>query len=169
MYLTLLLLPLLGSIFSGLLGRKLGITGSHFITIFCLILTSILTTFAFYEVALCSNPVTIYLTSWIDSELLNISWEFMFDQLTVSMLLPVLYISTVVHIFSVSYMKGDPHKCLGKAQIEDKLSNSGDTLKNIVPSHSRKVMSGWSNYSCTVTSYIMMETEMGNRGSKSSI
>jgi NADH-ubiquinone oxidoreductase chain 5 len=33
----------------------------------------------------------------------------MFDQLTVSMLLPVLYISTVVHIFSVSYMKGDPH------------------------------------------------------------
>jgi hypothetical protein len=30
-------------------------------------------------------------------------------------------------------------------------------------------MSGWSNYSCTVTSYIMMETEMGNRGSKSSI
>ena len=109
MYLTLLLLPLLGSIFSGFLGRKLGITGSHFITIFCLILTSILTTFAFYEVALCSNPVTIYLTSWIESEYLNIYWEFMFDQLTVSMLLPVLYISTVVHIFSVSYMKGDPH------------------------------------------------------------
>lgn len=142
MYLTLLILPLLGSIFSGFLGRKLGITGSHFITIFCLILTSILATFAFYEVALCSNPVTIYLTSWIDSEILNVSWEFMFDQLTVSMLIPVLYISTVVHIFSVSYMKGDPAKCLGKVLLRDKLPNSGDTLKIIVPSHSRKIMSG---------------------------
>lgn len=111
MYLTILILPLLGSIFSGLLGRKLGFNGSHFLTIFCLFVTSILATVAFYEVALCSNPVSIYLTSWIDSEFLNVSWEFMFDQLTVSMLLPVLYISTVVHIFSVSYMKGDPHNC----------------------------------------------------------
>lgn len=108
MYLTILLLPLLGSIFSGFFGRKLGVNGAHIITISCLVLTSILASVAFYEVALCSNPVSIYITSWIDSELLNVSWEFMFDQLTVSMLIPVLYISTVVHIFSVSYMKGDP-------------------------------------------------------------
>lgn len=108
MYLTILLLPLLGSILSGLFGRKIGVTGSHFITIFCLILTSVLASVAFYEVAICANPVSIYLTSWIDTEILNVSWEFMFDQLTVSMLIPVLYISTVVHIFSISYMKGDP-------------------------------------------------------------
>lgn len=109
MYLSILLLPFLGSVLSGLFGRKIGTSGSHFITIFCLTITTILASFAFYEVAICSNPVTIYLSSWIESEILNISWEFMFDQLTVSMLIPVLYISTVVHIFSISYMKGDPH------------------------------------------------------------
>jgi hypothetical protein len=48
-----------------------------------------------------------------------------------------------------------------------KLPNSGDTLKVIVPSNSRKAISGWSNYSEKVTSYYMSENEMGNRGSKS--
>ena len=47
------------------------------------------------------------------------------------------------------------------------LSNSGDTLKLLVPNHSRKAMSGWSNYSGTVTSQKMCENKMGYRGSKS--
>ena len=38
-----------------------------------------------------------------------ISWEFLFDQLTVSMFIPVLYISSLIHIFSTDYMAEDPH------------------------------------------------------------
>jgi hypothetical protein len=109
MYLTILILPLLGSFVSGFLGRKIGITGSHIITCTCLILSSILATIAFYEVGLNSSPVTIYLFNWIDSEYLSISWEFLFDQLTVSMFIPVLYISSLIHIFSTDYMAEDPH------------------------------------------------------------
>jgi len=60
-------------------------------------------------------------------------------------------------------------KCFGKTLIWLKLSNSGDTLKHMVPSHGRKAMSGWSNYPGTVTSYMMNENEMGYRGSKSNI
>jgi NADH-ubiquinone oxidoreductase chain 5 len=63
MYLTILILPLLGSVFSGFWGRKLGITGSQFITCTSLILSSILITIAFYEVCLCNSPVYIYLGS----------------------------------------------------------------------------------------------------------
>jgi NADH-ubiquinone oxidoreductase chain 5 len=63
MYLSILLLPLLGSIFSGLFGRKLGSTGSQIVTIFCLVVSSILASIAFYEVAICSSPVNIYLTN----------------------------------------------------------------------------------------------------------
>ena len=48
-----------------------------------------------------------------------------------------------------------------------KLSNSGDTLKLLIPSHSRKAMSGWTNHPCTVISQEMTENEMGYRGSKS--
>jgi hypothetical protein len=50
-----------------------------------------------------------------------------------------------------------------------KLSNSGDSLKLIVPSCIRKYICGQNNYLGMVTSYMMMETEMGYRGSKSSL
>lgn len=33
----------------------------------------------------------------------------MFDSLTVSMLIPVLIVSSMVHIYSISYMSEDPH------------------------------------------------------------
>ena len=57
--------------------------------------------------------------------------------------------------------------CCGKTLDWLQLPNSGDTLKHIVPSHSRKAMSGWTNYPCTVTSYMIDESQMGYRGSKS--
>src|ERR1700743_860781 len=109
MYLSILVLPLLGSFVSGFMGRKIGVTGAHIITCTCLILSSILASIAFYEVGFCGSPVYINLTSWIDSEFMSISWEFLFDQLTVSMLIPVLYISSLIHIFSTDYMANDPH------------------------------------------------------------
>nr|YP_010130208.1 LAGLIDADG endonuclease [Clavaria fumosa]QPZ51110.1 LAGLIDADG endonuclease [Clavaria fumosa] len=39
----------------------------------------------------------------------------------------------------------------------------------MVPSYSRKAISGWINYPCTVISHMMSENEMGYRGSKSTI
>jgi hypothetical protein len=109
MYLSILILPLLASFVSGFMGRKIGVTGSHFITCTCLILASVLATFAFYEVGICGSPVSISLVSWIDSEIMSISWEFLFDQLTVSMFIPVLYISTLIHIYTTDYLSSDPH------------------------------------------------------------
>ena len=73
MYLSILILPLLGSFVSGFLGRKIGVSGSHFITCTCLILSSILATISFYEVGICASPVLINLGSWIDSEYMSIS------------------------------------------------------------------------------------------------
>jgi NADH-ubiquinone oxidoreductase chain 5 len=63
MYLTIIILPLLGSIVSGFLGRKIGVTGSHFVTIICLVITSLLSLIAFYEVGIIGSPVSIKLTS----------------------------------------------------------------------------------------------------------
>jgi hypothetical protein len=62
-----------------------------------------------------------------------------------------------------------PVKWFGKSFLWVKLSNSGDTLKTIVPSYIRKAISGWSNYSCKVISYSMSENKMGYRGSKSEL
>jgi len=109
MYLSIIILPLLGSLVSGLLGRKVGVTGSHFVTCTCLILSSLLMTIAFYEVGLSGSPVHINLGSWIESEIMSISWEFYFDQLTVSLGLAVLYCSSLIHIYSIDYLSSDPH------------------------------------------------------------
>jgi LAGLIDADG DNA endonuclease family/Cytochrome C oxidase subunit II, periplasmic domain len=47
------------------------------------------------------------------------------------------------------------------------LSNSGDSLKLLIPNYIRKSISGWTNHSDKVTSQKRSENEMGNRGSKS--
>ena len=109
MYLSIIILPLLSSLVSGFLGRKIGITGSQIITCGSLIVTSILITIAFYEVGICGSPVNIEIINWLDIEILNISWSFYFDQLTVSLGLAVIYCSTLIHIYSVDYLSTDPH------------------------------------------------------------
>ena len=109
MYLALIGLPILGSIISGFFGRKIGVSGSQLITCTCVITTTILAILAFIEVGLNKNPVKIHLFRWIDAEYLNVSWAFNFDSLTVSMLIPVLIISSLVHVYSIGYMSHDPH------------------------------------------------------------
>ncbi|HEY0403374.1 MAG TPA: NADH-quinone oxidoreductase subunit L [Blastococcus sp.] len=109
MYLSIIILPLLSSLVSGFLGRKIGVTGSQIISCVSLVITSILITIAFYEVGICGSPVSIDIISWLDIEILNISWSFYFDQLTVSLGLAVIYCSTLIHIYSVDYLSTDPH------------------------------------------------------------
>jgi NADH-ubiquinone oxidoreductase chain 5 len=110
MYLLILYLPLMGSISAGLLGRKIGTTGSQFVTVACLAGASCLALLAFYEVALCASPVTINLGSWINSDLLTINWLFLFDSVSVTMLSIVSVVSLFVHIYSIYYMSGEPHQ-----------------------------------------------------------
>ena len=56
MYLSLIILPLLGSIISGFFGRKTGVRGSELITTCCVITTTILASFAFFEVGFNNIP-----------------------------------------------------------------------------------------------------------------
>ena len=109
MYLAMLTLPLLGSIFSGFFGRKVGVSGAQFITCFSVFTTTALAILAFFEVGMNNAPVSIQLFRWIDSESLNVLWSFNFDSLTVSMLIPVLIVSSLVHLYSIGYMSSDPH------------------------------------------------------------
>lgn len=189
MYLSIIFLPLLGCIASGFFGRKVGVDGARLITSLSVIITTILAILGFFEIGFNNLPVTINLFRWIDSEWYNIIWGFQFDSLTVAMLIPVLIISSLVHLYSVSYMSQDPRGHVrGKRAYGDKLSNSGELLKLKVPSYSWKTICGWNNYSGKVTSLKMTfcllllksklgwkknkfsgENKMGYRGSKSAI
>ena len=83
MYLSIIILPLLGSIVSGFFGRKVGVNGAQFITCSSVIMTTVLAVIAFFEVGFNNIPVSIELFRWIDSEWFNILWGFEFDSLTV--------------------------------------------------------------------------------------
>lgn len=79
-------------------------------------------------------------------------------------------IMSVGYLFKVSaapFHFWSPAGWSGKSSIWDKLPNSGDTLELLVPSHSRKAMSGWTNYSGMVISQKASEKNVGYRGSKS--
>jgi NADH-ubiquinone oxidoreductase chain 5 len=73
MYLSIIILPLLASLILGLLGRKIGLNGSQFISCLCLFLSAVLSTFAFYEVGISGSPVSIKLGTWIDSEIMQVT------------------------------------------------------------------------------------------------
>ena len=109
MYLAIITLPILGAIVSGFFGRKVGVSGAQLITCISIIVTTLLVIIAFFEVGLNNITVSVNLFRWIDSESLNALWSFHFDSLTVSMLIPVLIVSSLVHIYSIGYMSHDPH------------------------------------------------------------
>ena len=109
MYLIVILLPLLGAIVSGFFGRIVGTKGAQIITSISILITTLMSILLFIEVGLNDIPVSIYLCRWLESEWFNIGLSFQFDSLTVSMLIPVLIVSTLVHVYSIKYMNSDPH------------------------------------------------------------
>jgi NADH-ubiquinone oxidoreductase chain 5 len=55
------------------------------------------------------SPCYLQIMPWIEFELFCCYWGFMFDSLTVLMLVVVSFISFLVHVYSIEYMSHDPH------------------------------------------------------------
>ena len=109
MYLSILILPLIGFIVIGFSGRFLGRYGASILSILCVIISLLFSLFAFYEVSFLKTVCYINLENWIFSDVFFISWGFLFDSLTCTMLIIVTAVSTLVHLYSVKYMEMDPH------------------------------------------------------------
>ena len=107
--LSIIFLPLLGSIASGLFGFYIGRQGSVFITTLTTFLTFLFSLITFYNSVTYEYEYVIYLATWINSGLFNCNWSFLFDTLTIVMLITVTSISTLVHLYSSQYMAEDPH------------------------------------------------------------
>ena len=109
MYLLLIFLPLLSSITAGLFGRYIGPKGASLLTVFCLFITFFISVIVFYEVGLIGCCTYIKLAKWIDCDLFNVDWGFLFDSLTAVMCCVVTFVSCLVHLYSTEYMSHDPH------------------------------------------------------------
>lgn len=110
MYYLIILLPLLSSISVGFFGRYIGIKGAGILSTTLIIITSILSWIAFYEVGVCASLVEVKLWKWVTiGTYMEISLGLIYDSLTVTMLILVTTVSSLVHLYSCEYMNGDPH------------------------------------------------------------
>lgn len=109
MYLLIIFIPLFSTIITGFFGKLLTKEGTTRIASGSILITCLISYFLFYEVCYCDCPCYITLSPWIIAGSFKLYWDFIFDSLTVIMLVVVLTISTVVHIYSISYMSHDPH------------------------------------------------------------
>nr|NP_037615.1 NADH dehydrogenase subunit 5 [Phytophthora infestans]P50366.1 RecName: Full=NADH-ubiquinone oxidoreductase chain 5; AltName: Full=NADH dehydrogenase subunit 5 [Phytophthora infestans]AHW51444.1 NADH dehydrogenase subunit 5 [Phytophthora andina]AAA99061.1 NADH dehydrogenase subunit 5 [Phytophthora infestans]AAW62559.1 NADH dehydrogenase subunit 5 [Phytophthora infestans]AAW67045.1 NADH dehydrogenase subunit 5 [Phytophthora infestans]AAW67091.1 NADH dehydrogenase subunit 5 [Phytophthora infe len=107
--LTLIFLPFLGSVAAGLFGFYIGRKGSVFITTLTTFLSCIFSLIIIYNSITNEYEYIIYISNWINSGLFNCNWCFLFDSLTMIMLVVVTSISTLVHLYSSQYMAHDPH------------------------------------------------------------
>ena len=108
-YLTIVLAPLLGSVIAGLFGKLIGRSGAHWVTIIAVGISSILSLLAYYH--LFYNGGEIYNASvytWLNSGNLHFEIGFLVDQLSVTMMVVVTFVSWVIHIYTVGYMYDDP-------------------------------------------------------------
>jgi NADH-quinone oxidoreductase subunit L len=110
MYQAILFLPLIGAIFGGLFGRLAGTRACETITTTLVLISCLLSWFAFYQVALQGHDVRIELLNWIVSGNLKSAWSLRIDTLTAVMLVVVTTVSGLVHLYSIGYMEEDSHR-----------------------------------------------------------
>jgi len=108
MYQAIVFLPLIGAIFAGFFGRLAGARASGVITTSLVLVTALLSWFAFYQVGIEGHDQRIELLRFIDSGALQSSWALRIDTLTAVMLVVVTTVSGLVHLYSIGYMDEDP-------------------------------------------------------------
>lgn len=109
MYLLIIFLPLFNLIISGFFGRFIGYYRVCALIILNMFLTLLCSLYIFFEVGLCNYPCIVELSSWIHVGLVKLNWFFYFDKIACTMLLLVVFVSFLVHLYSVDYMSHDPH------------------------------------------------------------
>ncbi|MGY8814233.1 MAG: NADH-quinone oxidoreductase subunit L [Gammaproteobacteria bacterium] len=108
-YLTIVLAPLFGSIIAGLFGKVIGRSGAHWVTIIGVGISSLLSLYVYKHIMFDGGELfnaTIY--TWLTTGGLNFEIGFMVDQLTVTMMVVVTFVSWMIHIYTIGYMHDDP-------------------------------------------------------------
>src|SRR5450755_1023069 len=108
-YLTIVLAPLLAAMIAGLGGRTVGRVGAHTVTIAGVALSFALSLFVLKKMLLDgmgNYNGTVY--TWLISDGLSMQVGFLIDRLSALMMGVVTFVSLMVHIYTIGYMKEDP-------------------------------------------------------------
>lgn len=99
--------PLITALIVGLLSSQINKNLAKIITCFGLIISAILSVIIFKDVVIDKNPQIHEMLRWIDVAGISVNWSLRIDSLTAVMLIVVTFVSSLVHIYSVSYMEKD--------------------------------------------------------------
>jgi NADH-quinone oxidoreductase subunit L len=108
-HLTIVLAPLVAAIVAGLFGKQMGRAGSHWITNLAVGLSFVLSLLVFKDLYMDGGEASnYYLYTWAVSDGLNMQVGFLVDRLTALMMVVVTFVSLMVHVYTIGYMREDP-------------------------------------------------------------
>ncbi len=107
LYLIVPLAPLFGALVAGLLGKLIGRTLSHLVTIAGVAVSFIASVLVFQDV-LAGHTFNGTVYTWMALGDLRFEVGFLIDALTAMMMLVVTFVSLMVHIYTIGYMQDDP-------------------------------------------------------------
>lgn len=103
------LFPLLGSITAGIMGPCLGRVATHRITIGLVGLSFAISVYLFKTMVIDGMPAIDYsFYTWATSGVQQFNVAFLLDRLSATMSCIVLFVSFMVHIYTIGYMADDP-------------------------------------------------------------
>jgi NADH-quinone oxidoreductase subunit L len=104
-----MLLPLVGSLIAGLLGKKIGRRATHLTCVSLVGVSFLLSCYLFQQIVLLGQPVIEgVLYSWATSGTFQFDVALLIDRLSVTMATIVTFVSFMVHIYTIGYMHDDP-------------------------------------------------------------
>jgi len=104
-----ILLPLLGSLIAGLFGKLIGTRLTHWITVSLVGLAFLFACYVFKSIVLDGHPaVNDVVYNWIKSGAFQFDIALLIDRLSATMMCIVLFVSFMVHIYTIGYMAEDP-------------------------------------------------------------
>ena len=108
-HLTIVLAPLAAAIIAGLFGRQIGRAGAHWLTILGVGVSFVLSAMVLKNLYWDGGTAENYdLYIWAVSDGLEMKVGFLIDRLSALMMVVVTFVSLMVHIYTVGYMKDDP-------------------------------------------------------------
>jgi len=111
-YSSIVFLPLIGALITGLFGKTIGARASEILTSSFVSISAILSWIVLGNVGWVdgANDEVVVILKWLTSGNLDLSWAIRIDTLTAVMLVVVNTVSAVVHFYSIGYMHHDPSR-----------------------------------------------------------
>jgi NADH-quinone oxidoreductase subunit L len=108
-YLAIVLAPLTGSVIAGLFGKSIGRSGAHWVTIIGVGISSILSMIVYKHIVIDdAGPYNGTVYTWLVSGDLRLEVGFLIDNLSATMMAVVSFVSWMIHIYTIGYMRDDP-------------------------------------------------------------